>query len=65
MGGYSRMKKAGMIQYHSLRILLLVVICLFGPSRASRAADDFYLYGTVESFVWKEFADNGSRVVKE
>jgi hypothetical protein len=65
MGGYSCMKKAGMIQYHSLRILLLVVICLFGLSRVSLAADDFYLYGTVESFVWKEFADNGSRVVKE
>jgi hypothetical protein len=59
------MKKAGMIQYHSLRTLLLVVMCLFGPFRASLAANEFYLYGTAESFAWKEFADNGPRVVKE
>jgi hypothetical protein len=60
------MKKAAMIQYHSLRMLLLVVIFLFGPSHASRAAaDEFYLYGAVESFAWKEFDDSGARVVKE
>jgi hypothetical protein len=60
------MKKAGMIHYHSLRMLLLVVIFLFGPSHASlAAAGEFTLYGAVESFAWKEFDDSGARVVKE
>ncbi len=60
------MKKREMIQCHSVRMVLPVVICLVVLFHASfAAAEGFYLYGAVESFAWKEFADSGERVVKE
>jgi hypothetical protein len=46
-------------------MFLLVVICLFGLFHASlAAAEEFYVYGAVESFIWREF-DAGERAVKE
>jgi len=60
------MKKAHMTQYHAIRMFLLVVIFFSGLFPASfAAAEGFYLYGAVESFAWKEFADSGARAVRE
>jgi hypothetical protein len=59
------MKKADMTQYHAMRMFLLVVIFLFGLFPVSlAAAEEFYVYGVIESFIWREF-DAGQRAVKE
>ena len=49
-----------------LLILLLSIPISLGiiPSPV-HAADEKALYGVVESFIWREFADNGQRLVKE
>ena len=60
------MKKAHMTQQHAIRMFLLVVLLFSGIFTASLApAEGFYLYGSAESFEWREFADSGARAVKE
>jgi hypothetical protein len=59
------MKTAHITQYHAIRMFILIaVFCsrLFHASFA--AAEEFYLYGMVENFTWREF-DAGERAVKE
>jgi hypothetical protein len=59
------MKTERMTQYDAIRMFILSVIILSGLFHASlAAAEEFYLYGVVESFTWREF-DAGERAVME
>ncbi|HSQ78396.1 MAG TPA: hypothetical protein VLN91_05845 [Nitrospirota bacterium] len=51
--------------YSSLLILIFVAGCYGGLLTQTAFADEFNFYLAGDSFAWKEFGDDGSRLLKE
>jgi Autotransporter beta-domain len=55
-----------MIRAHPFLVILVVAAACYGSFRAPAAfADESAVYLAVDSFTWKEFASDGSRLLKE
>jgi hypothetical protein len=56
----------GMIGVYSSFLILVLAAACYGSLLAPPAfADEYNVYLAVDSFTWKEFEDNGSRLLKE